>query len=202
MSRPNLQGVVVSGTHPFLPPSCPPRTRAPIEAEVAFSRWNEETTAVKSVPRCAPYSEALVPSERSKVRARSGTRDSAREKLHRKCASSSDPRGARDRGGRGAAEDLRREAPVLFILPPPTVPSQDSGWCVMRPHSATQQIFTKQQRICFSRFGVLSLLITAEFFLCFVICALSWTLSFTAFYKPPSLPSPARPSTVQAGGSQ
>ena len=38
------------------------------------------------------------------------------------------------------------------------------------PRSATPQIFTKQQRICFSRFGILSLLITDGFFLCFVIC--------------------------------
>lgn len=35
------------------------------------------------------------------------------------------------------------------------------------------------------------MLITAEFFLCFVICALSWTLSFTAFYKPPISPFPS-----------
>lgn len=33
---------------------------------------------------------------------------------------------------------------VLFILVSPTMPSEDSGWHMVDPHSAIQQIFTKQ----------------------------------------------------------
>lgn len=64
------------------------------------------------------------------------------------------------------------------------------------PRSATPQIFTKQQRICFSRFGILSLLITDGFFLCvshlyFLDSGVGPCLC--GFRQSPSRPSSANP---------
>lgn len=69
-----------------------------------------------------------------------------------------------------AAVNFWRERFYLFynVVPYSALPGQ---WLAhVGPHSAIQQIFTKHQRTRFPKFGVVSLLITSEFFLCSVIC--------------------------------
>lgn len=120
-----------------------------------FEASNTEMTTVQEMlSHCTWYSEAI-PSKLNQQAP--GTQ--VRKQLHNKYdrTSSTDSLGV---GIEGA-----------YSLLPSTSGGKGSIFFIMlSPHSAIQQIFTKHQRTRFPKFGVVSLLITSEFFLCSVIC--------------------------------